>query len=74
MKRKYSVCQDGGEVSICKGEYVAIEPFIQFRINKDRWVTRDFPLKKLSVGGSYTFSMTITVHDDYTEEERNKLK
>jgi len=73
MSKKYAVCKSGGEISIYRGESVTIEPFIQFRINKDRWITKDFPLKKMKVGGSYTFSMTIDVYDDYTEDERRDV-
>jgi len=67
MRRKvhYSVCENGGEISIGKGHgNVTIEPFTQFRVDGDRWVTRKHPKKKLERGSTYTFSMTITVSED----------
>lgn len=64
MKKKYAVVKSGGEISICKGEFVTLEPFIQFRVNKERWITRDFPLKKVYAGSSYTFTMRLDVTED----------
>ena len=62
MKRKrYSINERTGEIAIGEGESVLVEPFMQFRIDGDRWMTSEFKARKLSKGCEYSCTWTLRV-------------
>ena len=62
MKRKnFCTVEKTGEVSIGEGRVVLVEPFIQFRIDGDRWMTSKFKARELAKGCEYRCTWTVRV-------------
>ena len=62
MKKKhYSVNERTGEIAIGDGKTVLVEPFMQFRIDGDRWMTSKFKARELAKGCEYRCTWTVRV-------------